>query len=121
MSGLIIQQVKNKRMFAIGEQGTTWTLYIHLTDEDQNNIDLTNYKVRSHIRKKYDDPTPTAVFECSIIQPTEGKIQLYLPPSVTKTIQKGTYYMDVEIESPEGIVLRILEGTLTISPEVTKE
>lgn len=121
MSGIIVKSVNEKKITAIAEQGATWILYLHLVDDEENDIDLTNYSVRSHIRKKFTDTNPTAIFNCSIINAEQGKIQLKLDANITKTIQKGTYVFDVEIENDEGMVTRILEGILIVTPEVTKE
>ena len=38
----------------------------------------------------------------------------------TAGLTPGQYVYDVEIESSAGTVTRLLEGTVTVNPEVTK-
>lgn len=111
------------------KQGTTWRLTLELSQSNGQPVDLTGYSVRSHIRKNYTDTTPTAVFTCSILNPpTGGKIELLMDATTTASIKCGktpkesasTYVYDIEIESAEGFVTRILEGKIYIDAEATK-
>ncbi|MCM8766981.1 MAG: hypothetical protein NC901_02840 [Candidatus Omnitrophica bacterium] len=111
---------QDKKVYFIADQGATWSLYIKLTDSNNNPIDLTNYQIRSHMKKKYSDKNPIAIFQCYIINPLQGTFMLYLDKNITKNISKGNYVMDVEIES-NGKVTRILEGSIQVTPEVTVE
>jgi hypothetical protein len=40
--------------------------------------------------------------------------------SVTGAIEEGMYVYDVEITSGTGTVTRIMEGQVTVNPEVTR-
>lgn len=113
----------------IGKQGSTWRLTLELKQSDNTPMDLTGYFARSHIKKDYSDVTPVAQFTCVILNPpTGGKISLYMDANTTASIPCGrspkdpasVYVYDVEIESANGEVSRILEGRLFIDPEVTK-
>lgn len=111
-----------------GKQGTTWNAVIKIKEQATGNPrNLTGYIVRGQIRKTYSSPDKIN-FQCSISNPTGGEITFGLPASVTATIPCGEsvtssaskYVFDLELESPDGVVERILEGKLYVSPEVTK-
>jgi hypothetical protein len=40
--------------------------------------------------------------------------------SITGAIEEGIYVYDVEIASGVGTVTRLMEGTVTVNPEVTR-
>jgi hypothetical protein len=40
--------------------------------------------------------------------------------SITGAIEEAIYVYDVEITSGAGVVTRIMEGTVTVNPEVTR-
>jgi hypothetical protein len=40
--------------------------------------------------------------------------------SLTGAIEEGIYVYDVEIVSGQSVVTRIMEGTVTVNPEVTR-
>ncbi len=49
-----------------------------------------------------------------------GVLTLSIPSTVTTNARHGRYVYDVELTSPEGTITRVLEGILTINPEVTR-
>ena len=51
---------------------------------------------------------------------TGGKINLTANPTATAAVEEGIYVYDLEIESSAGNVTRILEGQVTVTPEVTR-
>ena len=54
------------------------------------------------------------------INGTAGTIQILIPPLDMEEILPQTYVYDLEIESPEGEVTRVVQGTFTVRAEVTK-
>jgi len=56
------------------------------------------------------------------LDPSTGKIELYLSSAATKLITptKDAVY-DLELHYIDGTVVRLIEGLITISPEVTRE
>ena len=42
-----------------------------------------------------------------------------MTPAVTGAIEEGMYVYDLEIRSASGTVSRLIEGTVTVTPEVT--
>ena len=101
------------------EQGTTLALDITCMDEDNAIMDLTGYSARAQLRYRYADPLPAAVFTALIV-PSLGEVSLSLSPEQTSALSRKIAYWDCELASPDGIVQRLAQGRVTISPEVTK-
>ena len=51
----------------------------------------------------------------------EGTLVLSFPNATTSGMTAGVYAYDLEIVSSQGMVTRVMEGTVTIRPEVTRE
>jgi hypothetical protein len=99
------------------DQGTTFSLDINLTNDDASAKDLTNYTVASQMRKSYEASTKTD-FTTAKVDNT-GKVTISLTAAQTATLKPGRYVYDVEIASASE-TLRVLEGLVTVTPEVTK-
>jgi len=125
----VIKQNSDGSIDLLGKQGATWELILTLTDNSDNPIDLTDYIVRGQVRKSYQSSIAYN-FTCSIVDAINGKISISMPASLTASIPSAddknpkapdnTYVYDIEIESRNNVVTRILEGNLYIDPEVTK-
>ena len=62
-------------------------------------------------------------FVVTIPSPTSGAFTLALPAATSSAIKAGRYLYDVEIVKTSGGVTntaRVIEGIITISPEITK-
>lgn len=99
------------------DQGTTFTTTINLTNDDGSEKDLTDYTVSSQIRKSYYTSTYTA-FSTSKVD-LAGEITLSLTATQTSALKAGRYVYDLEITSSEETV-RVIEGIVTVTPEVTR-
>lgn len=83
--------------------------------------DLTNYSARAQMRATKDAADVAASFTCTIMDAAAGSIQMSLPNATSAALASGLYYYDLEIyTSSDGIVTRILEGTVTIDQNVTR-
>ena len=101
------------------DQGTTFSLDINLTNDDASAKDLTNYTVASQMRKSYEASTATS-FTC-VKEDNTGKVTFSLTATQTATLKPGRYVYDVEITGTSPVeTLRVLEGLVTVTPEVTK-
>jgi hypothetical protein len=49
-----------------------------------------------------------------------GNITFGLGATNTAALKPGRYVYDIELEYPTGKVVRQLQGTITVDPEVTK-
>tara|TARA_R110002050_G_scaffold156393_3_gene284274 strand:+ start:858 stop:1187 length:330 start_codon:yes stop_codon:yes gene_type:complete len=99
------------------DQGTTFSLELNLTNDDASAKDLTNYTVTSQIRKSYDAATFTN-FTTAKVNLT-GKVTISLTAVETAALKSGRYVYDIEIASSSE-TLRVLEGIVTVTPNVTR-
>ena len=100
------------------DQGSDYYVTLHLTDENGDIINLLNYTANSQIRKWYTSLNTAAVFTTSI-NISSGEIELSLNANQTSNLVSGRYVYDVELTN-NGIVSRIVEGIVTVNPQVTK-
>lgn len=100
------------------DQGSTFSTDLTLTDENGDPIDLVGYTANSQIRKWYTSSTPSATFTTAI-NTQIGVITLSLTANQTSNLVSGRYVYDVEINSGAE-VSRIVEGIVTITPQVTR-
>jgi hypothetical protein len=101
------------------DQGTTFSVTITVTDDTGSARNLTNYTVRSQMRRSYYATSNTA-FTANVSSPTDGTISLDLTSTQTSALRAGRYVYDVELVSNIASVERIVEGIVTIYPEVTR-
>lgn len=110
------------------EQGTTFALVVKLKDDDGNVIDLTGYTMRGQVRATCASATTIIAFTCTNTDPTLGQFTCTLTAAQTTALattgatfdEYTTYVYDVEIVSGAGVVTRVLNGAVFISPEATK-
>ena len=100
------------------DQGTTFTTDLTMTDEEGSPLNLTGYTANSQIRKWYTSSNATATFTTSINGNT-GVISLSLTANQTGAMTAGRYVYDVEINDG-AIISRIVEGIVTVTPQVTR-
>ena len=100
------------------DQGTTYETVLTLTDEDGNVLDLTDATAASQIRKSYSSSL-AAEFTTSI-NVSAGEITLTLTADQTGSIVAGRYVYDVELTDAENKITRIVEGIVTVNPQVTR-
>ena len=101
------------------EQGATFNRILTLK-ENNSVMNLTNYTVASKMRSTHDSSTVAGTFTCTISDATAGEITMQMTNSTTANIEEGMYVYDIEITNSAGTVTRILEGTVTVNPEVTR-
>lgn len=110
------------------EQGATFNFWFRwsLTDETgapTTPVDLTDWKARMQIRKSQQAPalvsatTETGEFT---IDGVEGVVYCKLSDEQTDLITVRSCLYDIELESPTGDVYRMLEGKITVSPNITQ-
>jgi len=103
------------------DQGSTFRVTVNLADESTNNtINLASYGFASQMRRSSYSAFPTANIICQVANTDWTTLILTLPAANTSNIKAGRYVYDVEMTDPDGIVTRILEGTIEVTPEVTK-
>ena len=101
------------------DQGATFTRQLTVK-EDGSAMNLTGYSVASKMRSTHDSGTVVGTFTCSITTATSGLITMAMTASTTAAIEEGIYVYDLEITSGSGTVTRLLQGEVTVNPEVTR-
>ena len=99
------------------DQGTTFSTVVTMADEDGNPIDLTGYTGASKIKKHYTSSN-SHIFTVTLSGNT-GEITLSLTSVQTANITAGRYLYDVEVTSGANVVSRVVEGIVTVTPQVT--
>lgn len=101
------------------EQGTTFSVTIGYNDSSGNPVDLTSYTTRSQMRKSYYS-TNSITLNAVVSNALDGEITLALPSEQTANIKAGRYLYDVEIVQSGNVVTRVVEGIVTVMPEITR-
>ena len=100
------------------DQGTSFSTSIDIQDEYGGAIDLTNYSGAAQMRKHY--TSSNAVSFSVSLGGVEGTLTLSLSANATANIISGRYVYDVELTSSSGQISRVLEGIVTVTPNVTR-
>ena len=101
------------------DQGAEFYRTMSVTDSNKAVINLTNCTITAQLRKNYTSSTFVPMVT-TILNVSLGKVSIALSAATTAAITNGQYVYDVELTSVEGKIYRILEGNITISPNVTR-
>jgi hypothetical protein len=101
------------------DQGTDFEATIDVSDSAGFPYDLTGYTVASQMRKNYASASAAATFGCTHNEEA-GQITLSLDKVYTSDLEPGRYLYDVEITSSGGSVIRVVEGTVNVTPGITR-
>jgi len=71
------------------------------------------------MRKSYSSSTVYA-FTASVYDAANGKVRLQLSAANSSVIPAGRWLYDVEITSAAGSKTRVVEGIVTITPQITQ-
>jgi len=91
---------------------------------DDTPVNLVGYSARMQVRRSH--PDPIVFIEMTTengritLGGSAGTISLQMPPEETEFVGAAVYIYDIELESPQGEVYRLLEGKFIVSPEVTR-
>ena len=102
------------------DQGSDFAFSILAQDATGNAVDLSsNYTATCQMRRHYSTQTYT-LLNTQITGGT-GYIFVSLGATGTATISPGKYFYDVELSSLDGgSVQRLVQGNITVYPEVTR-
>jgi hypothetical protein len=105
-----------KKDFLI-EQGSTWEWYI-----TSNSLALAGYSAEFMARENLADTTKVINMSTanSLLTITNNQIHASLAAASTAALTTPTMVYDMEITSPLGKKIRILEGRINLSKEVTR-
>jgi len=106
------------------DQGATYTLAISYKDENGAAINLTNYTAAMQLRSTY--TSVDAVLSLSspsngiVITGATGLISITITATQTAALSSNNFVYDLEITSSSNVKTRLIQGIVTISPEVTR-
>lgn len=123
------------------EQGATVDFAVNYKDSSNTAVDLSGYDARMQIRPTKDSDTVHITLSSSLnacytglnlsgsgghaanTSPTEGSIGVFISAESSSLLDFNTAFYDLEVVSGSGncaVVTRLIEGTVTLSKEVTK-
>ena len=106
------------------DQGATWSVTVTYKNANGTAINLTGYTAAMQVRQQYSsetaDLTLTSPSNGIAITPLTGVVVITMTASQTRALEEGYYVYDVELTSSGGLVDRLIQGQLTVAPEVTR-
>jgi hypothetical protein len=100
------------------DQGTDYSTSISLQNDQGEFANLVGYTANAQIRKTY--TSSNAHTFTTFVDDTSGIVLLSLTDTQTANISAGRYVYDVYLTDSLGVVSRIVEGIVTITPRVTR-
>jgi hypothetical protein len=106
-------------------RGATFSEQIEWKDENGVAIDLTGFTARMHMRDTLEATTPFLTLTTEnggiALGGAAGTVDLLASAAATSAISATSGVYDLELVAGDGAtVTRLLEGLVTISPEVTR-
>ena len=102
------------------DQDADFTTTVTVNDSTGSALDLTNYTALGMIRKTYQSSTATT-FTSSFVSPrTTGQITISLTDTQTAALESGRYVYDLVITDASGNKTRVVEGSVTVNPSVSR-
>lgn len=104
------------------EQGCTFSRLITITDSTNTAVDISADTFRGEVRSSYKSGTIEGSFSFQFhTDGTDGKVVIMMTEVTTTTMTYGKNYVyDIEWVKSNDTVVRLLEGTAVVTPEVTR-
>ncbi len=107
------------------EQGATFSKTFTYKDAAGVPVNITGFSVRMMARREYGDATPlislsTTLGGITITEGAAGQFRLDISATGTAALDFTQARYDLEIVDLAGRVIRLLQGTITLSKENTK-
>jgi hypothetical protein len=102
------------------DQGATFESTLDLVADDGNPINVAGYVFSGEIRKSYYSSNATANLVISISNAANGNVMITLDAANTANIAPGRYLYDVKMIDTQNTVTRVVEGIITVTPQVTR-
>ena len=101
------------------DQGTDYSTTIYVSDENDVAIDVTGYTFTAKARKHYTSNTVYS-FTMTITDAVDGEVTMSMNAATTADISAGRYVYDAEMVDTANLTTRLVEGLLTVTPQVTR-
>jgi hypothetical protein len=111
------------------DQGTTFdkdTLYFVYQDSASQPISLSGWTARMQLRS--DARSPVKALELTtdnngikLQSVSTGSVEVVITPDQSSALSAVSYAYDIELISPTSKVVRLVQGTITLSREITRD
>jgi hypothetical protein len=101
------------------EAGATFSRTITKTDEDGTLSDLTGYTAALQVRETVASAS-AVITKAPAIDTEEATISWTFSATETRLLTASKYLYALELTHINGTVIRLLEGDITVSPEVVR-
>lgn len=102
------------------DQGSTFESTIDLVTDDGAAINVAGYVFSGQIRKSYYSANATANITVTITNAANGNVTMSMNAATTANIKAGRYLYDIKMIDTSNTVTRLVEGVITITPQVTR-
>ena len=99
------------------DQGSDFLAIFTVSDQYGSPMDFTGYSAISQIRKHY---TSSNSVTMDISLAANGDVTMEMSANTTALLEPGRYVYDIEVTSAGDVRTRIVEGIVTVTPEVTR-
>ena len=106
-----------QKLNLVVDQGTSFYTSFTVNDDGGTPIDFTGYTASAQMRKYYSSSNSTTF---TVTANSMGGVTLSLSSNVTANLVAGRYVYDVEMVAPANTTSRIVEGIITVTPQVTR-
>ena len=102
------------------DQGSDFALDL-VIKEGGSALNLSNYSGRAQLRTSVTASSASASFTVTVTNAANGALKMQFPAATSSGISAGQYVYDLEIYTANNsIVKRIMQGDVTLTPEVTR-
>ena len=102
------------------DQGSDFALDL-VIKQSGSALDLSNYTGRAQLRTSVDASSASASFTVTKTNASGGALKMELGAATSSSLAAGQYVYDLEIyTSGDSTVKRIIQGDVTITPEITR-
>jgi hypothetical protein len=102
--------------------GTSFTQTFTLANENGSALNLTNYDVKSQLRKHPQSNSYVNFIATAVSPPSGGVIKIELDPSSTTSLKSGRYMYDIIItNNGTGEKTKVIEGSALVSKSITRD
>jgi hypothetical protein len=99
------------------DQGSTFQTSITFNDESGNTINFSDYTGAAQMRKHF---TSSNSVSFGVSLTSQGVITLSLTANQTGNLVAGRYVYDLEVTDSTNQISRLIEGIVTVTPNVTR-
>ena len=99
------------------DQGSTFQTSVTFNDENGNTINFSTYSGAAQMRKHF---TSSNSVSFSVNMTSNGVITLGLTANQTANLTSGRYVYDLEVTDSSNLISRLIEGIVTVTPNVTR-